>query len=241
MAGLSGSFSIRYNGKIKTIPYTDYKIVPTYDADETLASFKVTTSLGVTYQFALSDEQTIQSFKNANGGLLMLDVRNYYSYLAPITFRKTWYLTEIASVQGGRLTFHYQPVKHADQTDDYLINSWIPERQDTLKTYRYNSRSNTYQAHWEYYLNVSETQPYDLTEIISTNGKVTFTQGNVLLPSSILVSAPYWRRLDVKMKKPLLSRVSIYKLAHKNGDKIHYALSAKLFAELRVRLLAKSP
>jgi len=53
-AGVGGSFILHHDGTIKSMPYNDYEIVPTYDNGE-LESFEITNALGVTHHFDHSD------------------------------------------------------------------------------------------------------------------------------------------------------------------------------------------
>ncbi|SDP86306.1 YD repeat-containing protein [Mucilaginibacter sp. OK268] len=152
--GYSGQFMFDNNKVIRTLPYSDLNIQPSYSASGSIASFTITTNNGMQYTFMPTSTITLS--------VTPADVINNVHYLRdklikyaqPITYTTAWGLTAVNSPSGGALLLSYggqQPGTNINlevidtvytnppSTDIYLANnntsnSWYQKKLFYTKT-----------------------------------------------------------------------------------------------------------
>lgn len=108
-AGMSGSFVFDNSLNIRTVPYQDIKIIPTYTSspNKSITSFTITTNTGYVYTFAAIVSLTRQVADGSFFAENFYFPTEYEMYSSPVTFTREWKLTQITSPEGATVTFTY--------------------------------------------------------------------------------------------------------------------------------------
>ncbi|MBS1489662.1 MAG: PKD domain-containing protein [Bacteroidetes bacterium] len=107
--GLGGQFVFSNNKVVQTVPYQDIKIQVTRESSDSLISqIVITNNQGYSYTFQTGDKTSRRVMTNFSG----LTSTNYYSrlyglYQSGATYYSSWYLTQVTSPSGGKVTFTY--------------------------------------------------------------------------------------------------------------------------------------
>jgi hypothetical protein len=125
-SGLSVSFVFDNSATpvIRTIPYTDIKIEPTYGVDLKLSGFNITTNTGVLYQFFIRVTETRYTEKLTIESTVEFNKTEFEQYRKStftndVIYTKEWKLSKIISPSGDEISYDY--------TDETVTGS------DTLK------------------------------------------------------------------------------------------------------------
>jgi YD repeat-containing protein len=144
-AGMTGSFFFDVSSgtpKIKTIPYRDWNITYTFDAQKRLASFVIIDENGIAFHFnsyeSTTHKTTPSGTKVDDDKDLIWDYRIlfYESGNAERSYRSSWFLTRIQTPLGDYLDLAYTP-------EDVIVTSVSPQ-QTGLGYYTPDSEASTY-------------------------------------------------------------------------------------------------
>jgi len=108
--GVSGKFVFDHTRTIRTIPYMDLKIEPTYtsETNKKIISFKITTNDGYTYTFSYRFRETKKVSKPSEAGTLPIMDTQYQLYKETIGYYTyLWALTEMRSPAGNWIKYEY--------------------------------------------------------------------------------------------------------------------------------------
>ncbi|NII83106.1 hypothetical protein [Pedobacter sp. SG908] len=123
LPGLSGKFVFDNNRTIRTVPYQDITVKPTFAADGAIASFEILSPEGIKYVFskrAMTIVRTEMMQENQDENNITIFRRNYDLYKslpgdimagAGVTYTMYWALTEVLSPQGGDIKIDYYEPK----------------------------------------------------------------------------------------------------------------------------------
>ena len=131
---LSGSFVFDNNLTIRTIPYRDIKIEPTYTSgtDKKIVSFKITTNDGYSYTFAevsASTRRTLKSQYVNDVFFLSTDYELYKSSYPTVSYNSAWHLSRIDSPGGSFVNFGYS---YGSDDSNKDINIGLYKEKDPL-------------------------------------------------------------------------------------------------------------
>jgi hypothetical protein len=110
--GYSGKFVFDNSGVIRTVPYRDLLITPTYAGgtpglDKTITSFTVKTNDGVIYTFGQTVRTTRRADKDPDLNNVSILPREYHLYSTNVVYNSEWKLTKIESPSGAYMDFYY--------------------------------------------------------------------------------------------------------------------------------------
>jgi len=146
------------NHQPKTIPYRDYKITYTTDA-QGISSFTITNDMGIVYSFA----EPMQSHRTSSlppRRTASVFSREYTQYL-DLTYNSKWFLVKMADTKGANVTFQYSAPR--------IVNDSIGSKTLIGKDYLGNVNVKTL-----YYVNTQDSRRV-ISSISGENGTVGFT------------------------------------------------------------------
>lgn len=180
--GISGKFVFDNNSNIRTIPYMDVQIVPTYASwpnDRKITGFTITTNDGYSYKYtyACSGSKRLSTEDSQWTAVHILPVQQRF-YGAAVTYNFAWQLTEVKSPNGNSLTYTY--------TANPAVQS-IPDRPITFSMHRGDNTiepgTNKYITRQVFKLVSTGIPPVPLTITGSSGSVLEFNYGSTVLES----------------------------------------------------------
>lgn len=180
--GISGKFIFDNNLNIRTIPYMDVQIVPTYASwpnDKKITGFTITTNDGYSYKYtyACSGSKRLSTEDSQWTAVHILPIQQRF-YGATVTYNFAWQLTEVKSPNGNTLTYTY--------ASNPLVQS-IPDRPITFSMHRGDNTiepgTNKYITRQVFKLVSTGIPPVPLAITGSSGSVLEFNYGSNMLQS----------------------------------------------------------
>jgi hypothetical protein len=125
--GVSGSFVFDNGHLIRTMPYRDVKIEPSFvsSSNKTITSFVITTSDGFKYTFGQVVTASKQATKDTYPATIHFFTTEFELYENPVSYNAQWMLTRIDSPNGGFVTFVYDVTVEESFTQEVNVGYYM--------------------------------------------------------------------------------------------------------------------